>query len=162
MDDNLSTSHPQNILLEWQDYEYTPTEKTSDWFWTVGLVGFTAVIIAFVFKNFLFAIVLLISTFTVMLFGAREPEIIRFEVTRRGLKAKNNLYPFDSLQSFALKDHEEPHKLMIESNRLFLPHIIIPLGDANPAQVRNILSQFLPEVPFEESLIDEWAERLGF
>ena len=97
-----------------------------------------------------------------MLFGAREPEMVNFEITKRGLKAKNNLYPFNSLESFAVRDHETPHKLMIESSRLFLPHIVMPLGDTDPEKVRAILSRFLPEVPFEESLIDELAERLGF
>jgi hypothetical protein len=99
--------------LEWQDYEYDHKDKGSDWFWVVGLVGLISIILAIIFKNFLFAIILLISTFLVMLYGTRQPELINFQINQRGLKAKDDLFLFDTLKTFAIKSDTKPYKLMI-------------------------------------------------
>ncbi|OHA60097.1 MAG: hypothetical protein A2589_00230 [Candidatus Vogelbacteria bacterium RIFOXYD1_FULL_46_19] len=154
-----STSGP---ATEWLDYEYIHYEKSSNWFWIVGLAGLLGIILSIVFKNFLLAIILLIGTLTVMLYGARVPELVHFSITNRGIKAKDDLYPFKALKSFSIKDDDYPFKLVIESDRLFMPHIIIPLGDAEPEEIRAILAKFLPEEPYEESLIDILADSLGF
>ncbi len=149
-------------LLEWLEFEYDHYEKSSDWFWIVGLSGLLLIVLAVIFKNFLFAIIILIGTFTVMMYAIREPELVHFQITNRGIKIKKDTYLYKDLHSFAIKDDQPPHRLMIESNRLLLPHIIIPLGETDPDEVRNILSKFLEEEPFEESITDMLSEHLGF
>ncbi|MCE9628457.1 MAG: hypothetical protein K8Q91_00430 [Candidatus Vogelbacteria bacterium] len=148
--------------LEWQAFEYNYNEKNSDWFWMVGIVGGIAVILAILFKNFLFAIILLLSTFTVLMYGARKPELITFAITAKGIRIKNDLYPFKNLKGFAIKEDDDFAKLMIHSDRLFLPHIIIPLEDIDPELIRERLSIFLDEEHFEETFVDIFVERLGF
>ena len=159
--DNSSLPKNNSETLEWFDFEYFHTDKHPDWFWVVGLAGLLSIVLSIVFKNFLFAIVLLISTFTVMLYGARPPELIHFILTKKGLRIKNDLHPFKNLKSFAVRE-DDPAKLMVESDRLLLPRIIIPLGTIDPEEVRLFLSQYLPEVEFEESTADIISEFLGF
>lgn len=149
-------------ILEWQALEYDPTEKSSDWFWVVGTIGTISIILAILFKNFLFAIILLLGTFIVMMYGARKPELITFSISTKGIRAKNDLYPFKNLIGFAIKSGEGPDKLLIHSNRLFLPHIILPIEDIDPELIRERLSIMLPEETFEESFVDTLIERLGF
>jgi hypothetical protein len=149
-------------ILEWQALEYDPTEKSSDWFWTIGIAGGIGIVLAIIFKNFLFAIVLLLGTFTMMMYGARKPELITFSISSKGIRAKNDLYPFKNLLGFAIRSGEGPDKLMIHSNRIFLPHIILPIEDIDPELIRERLSVMLPEEIFEETFIDLLVERLGF
>ena len=148
--------------LEWQTFEYDHNEKSSDWFWVVGILGGIGIILAILFKDFLFAIVLLLGTFTVLMYGARKPELITVSISTKGIRAKNDLFPFKNLLGFALQDIEEPYKLMIHSNRPFLPHIIIPLDGIDPKLIRERLSVVLEEEQFEETFIDLLVERLGF
>ena|SRR3989344_2533282 len=163
MDPDTSSDNKNTTkLLEWLDYEYDHYDKSADWFWIVGLVGILIIVLAIVFRNFLFAIIILIGTFTVMMYAVRRPELIHFQITSRGIKIKNDFYLYKNLHSFAIKDDQPPYKLSIESSRQFLPHIIIPLGDADPDQVRGLLAKFLEEEPFDESIVDMLAEYLGF
>ena len=148
--------------LEWQAFEYNYNEKNSDWFWMVGIVGGVAMILAILFKNFLFGIVILLSTFTVLMYGARKPELVTFAITAKGIRIKNNLYSFKSLLGFAIKEDDNFAKLMIHSDRIFLPHIILPLDGVDPELFRERLSLFLDEEHFEETLVDIFVERLGF
>ncbi|MDQ5889699.1 MAG: hypothetical protein QG609_192, partial [Patescibacteria group bacterium] len=83
-------------------------------------------------------------------------------ISAQGIRIKNNLYPYGEISSFSLKDDAEPYKLMIESNRLIFPNLIVPLGDIDPDQIRDYLDNFLLETPFEESILDKISEQLGF
>jgi len=148
--------------IEWLDYEYDHHEKSSDWFWITGAIAAGGVLLSFIFTNFLLAIIILIGAFTVIMFARREPELVHFEITSRGIKIKQTLYPFTDIKSFALKEDAEPFKLMIESGRFIFPHIIIPLGQTDPEDVREYLENFIYEEPFEESIIDNISEILGF
>ncbi len=152
----------QPPTVEWQTLEYDHTEKHSDWFWLVGLVALLGIIISIVTLNFLFAIVIVIAGFTVMMYGSRPPAVIKVALTRRGVQVKNQLYPYSDISAFAIRDDEEPYKLILHIDRFFLPHVAIHLEDIPPEQVRTHLAQFLPEEPFAEHPIELIIERLGF
>lgn len=154
--------NPNFETITWQAYEYNPAEISRDWFIGVAAFGLLVLIIALFTKNFLFALLILIGTGLIILLGTREPELITFSITSKGLVIKDQLYLYRNLIAFGLKDHEQPHKLMIHTSRLLAPHIIIPLEDVDPELIRASLKKFLPEVHFEESLVDLFMEYLGF
>ncbi len=149
--------------IDWQDFEYTQQEdKTQDWFWVVGAVTAGGILLAIILKNFLLALILLIGMGTAMALVNRKPELINFSISTQGIKIKNNLYPLKEIDSFAIKDDEKPYKLMVETGRMIFPHIVIPLSHIDPEEVRDFLADFIPEVDFEESLVDKISEQLGF
>jgi len=74
---------PENTI-RWQGYEYDHQEKTSDWFWVLGIVALSSAATAIIFKNILFALLILIGAFTVALFAAKKPNLTHFEINRRG------------------------------------------------------------------------------
>lgn len=148
--------------LTWQTLEYEEKERSSDWFWLVGLVAVLGIIVSVVTLNFLFAVVILISAFSVMMYAVRKPEIITITIGRRGVMVKKQFYPYRNISAFAIRDDEFPHHLILHINRLFLPHITVDLKDMSPDLVRTYLEEFLPEEPYEEHLLDLMANRLGF
>ncbi len=150
--------------ISWETLEYEHKDRHPDWFWMAGLVGALGIIIAIVTLNFLFAVVILIATFTVMMYAAKKPEIVEVAINRRGVRVKNDFYPYSNIKSFAVKDVEEigGDRLILHIDRFFLPHIVIKLEDADTEIVRDFLSEFLMEEPYEEPWIDFITERLGF
>ncbi len=151
------------MKIEWEAPEYNHFEKESNWYWAVGLLAFAMILLAMVLKNFLFAIIILIGAFTVMLYAARAPELINFALTPKGLRIKDRLYPYDSLHAFWISDEHNKRKIIIDSDRLFLPHIIVLLPDVvSDDEARDYLLQYLPEKRLDESLIDLLSDYLGF
>lgn len=149
--------------IEWQAPEYVHYPKDQSWFWRVGVVGFIFLIVAVLLKNFLFAIIALLGTFTVVMYGARAPEMTTFALTPKGIRVRNRLYPYDNLHSFWVHDERHPNKIIVESEHTFLPHMVIPLPpEITHEQAREYLLQYLPEVRHEESLVDIIWENLGF
>lgn len=158
---SAQTNLPQTI--SWQALEYAYIKKTPDWYWAVGILTIGLFIVALIFSNFLFSIFVLLSGFTIALYGARAPQVVSFCLSIEGVRIRDRVYPYDVLKSFWIFYHPPQVKeLSIESQKLIMPQIKIPLGEANPAQVRAYLQQFLPERQQEESFIDVSTRYLGF
>ena len=62
--------------IAWQTFEYQNRARSSDWFWVVGIIAISAAAAAILFKNFLFGILIIIATFTLMLQAARKPRLL--------------------------------------------------------------------------------------
>jgi|SRR3989344_4657008 len=148
--------------LTWKAPEYIYYEKSTDWYWALGIVTIGLLAVAVIMSNFLFAVLVLLGGFTLAMFGARKPRVANFSISVEGIRVDNTLYPYESLKSFWIF-YDPPFKeLSIESQKLILPHIKIPLDTMNPVEIRAYLLQFLPEKKQEESLIDHLANYLKF
>lgn len=150
------------MAIEWETLEYEPRERSSNWYWLIGFVALALMISAIVMKNFLLAILVLLGTFTLMLYAKRHPRIIQISVDRRGIRIRNSLFPYHTLRSFWLHDEEnEPRKIIIRSEKLLMPHIHLPLADdLDHEALRAFLLDFLPEEPHQPTIVDVLAEYL--
>ena len=149
------------MIIEWETLEYEHRERSSNWYWLVGLVASILIIASIVMKNFLLAILILLGAFTLMIYAARRPEVIRVGVSRRGIQIKNNLFPYHTLRSFWLHDDESERKIIIRSEKLLMPHLHLPLADTvDHEALRIFLLDFLPEEPHQPTVIDLLAEYL--
>ena len=150
--------------LEWQVLEYTHYEKPPNWYWWVAGGGLLAVILAMIFSSLLFAILLLLATLSLLLYGARHPELITVALHRHGVQRHKQLYPYQHLKSFWIHETpERPRKIILTSEKIFLPHIVLPLHDeVESAVAQEFLLQYLPEEHQEEALIDLVSDYLGF
>lgn len=160
------TTQQQNSLPEeitWQALEYRHIRKNTDWYWSVGIIMVGLFVVSLVFQNILFGIFILLAGFTLALYGARPPRMVSFKLASDGIHIANNIYPYQSLKSFWIFYHPPDIKeISIESQKVIMPRIIIPLGDINPTVVRAYLLQFLGEQHQEESLIDSMIRYVGF
>ena len=148
--------------ISWQGYEYTYHEKSSDWFWALGIVALSSAVTAIIFKNILFALLILIGAFAVALFAAKAPHLIHFEINRRGVAIDNVLYPFNTLESFWIDEDVHGHlSLILKSERVIMPYIIIPLHDETN-EIRNILLGKLKEEELHEPISHKIFEFFGF
>ncbi len=152
----------KNEDLEWQAPEYTHKEKDSEWYWGVGILTLAGVASAYMFGNFLFAVLVFLIGFTMALFGARKPKIITFEISGRGVRADNTLYPFQSLWSFWILEKEHENLLLLKSQKKLSTQISIPLGDTDPEMVRDFLLNYLIEEEGAESVAQRFMDYLGF
>jgi len=150
--------------ISWQGYEYTHYEKSSDWFWALGIVALSSAVTAIIFKNILFALLILVGAFAVALFAAKKPHLIHFEITRRGVAIDDVFYPFTTLESFWIDEDEHGHHtLIIKSERVIMPYIIIPLSESIEFdEVRDILLAKLDEEELHEPVSHKILEFFGY
>ncbi|MFC1732229.1 hypothetical protein ACFL6I_18125, partial [candidate division KSB1 bacterium] len=104
----------------------------------------------------------LIGAFTVALFAAKKPHLIHFEINRRGVAIDDVLYPFNTLESFWIDEDEHGHlTLIIKSERVIMPYIVIPIYD-EVDEIRDILLSKLEEEELHEPISHKVLEFFGF
>ncbi|MEK7596396.1 MAG: hypothetical protein AAB564_02530 [Patescibacteria group bacterium] len=153
----------EDAIFSWQAPEYDLTPKSIDWYWAMGIVAAALFITAILFKNFLFAVIVVLGAFSIALYSTRKPEIAEFAVTPRGVQIGKRLFFYEDLESFWIH-YDPPHKKEIGliSKKTFMPRFVLPLGDADPNEARKHLIKFLKEERHEESLNETISKFLGF
>ena len=148
--------------LRWQAFEYVHREKSSDWFWAVGIISVSIAATAIIFNNLLFAILIIVGAFALCLFAARKPLRMNFEINDRGILVERVQYPYSSLESFWVEENLGHPKILVKSSKMMMPYIILPIEEIEPATIREYLSEKLPEVEHREPLLQQIMEYLGF
>lgn len=144
--------------------EYYHRHKTTDWYWTVSIVAVSAITTAIIFNNILFAGLLILGAFSLLMYASRQPKDHEIEINNAGVTVGKYRYSFSNLQSFWLEHNEHP-RLLIKSDRTLMPHIVIlveHLEEEEKNNIRNFLSTKIPEVEQTEPLLEQIMEYLGF
>ncbi len=155
--------NPAFSLIKWEapEYEYIP--KSPNWFWSVGIIAVAIAVASVLLGNALFAILVLLAGFSVILFASRRPRKIWFSLTVQGIQIDNRLFPYENIRSFWIH-YDPPHKKMlsIELKKIFMPGMLIPLSDNDPNVIREHLLKFIKERRHEESFTEILTRLLGF
>ncbi len=155
---------PEQEKLErivWQTQEYDFVQKSRDWYWVVGIIAVGIMTASILLGNVLFAILILVAAFSIMLFGARPPQGVHAELTKQGLSLNHEKYSYKELESFWIHT-ADPASLIFKSKKTLSPYIIVRMEYLDPENTREFLIKHLPEeehqIPFAELL----SRRLGF
>jgi hypothetical protein len=149
--------------LHWQTHEYEPRERSNDWFWAVGIITVAIVVTAIIFNNVLFALVMFLAGFSLSLYAARPPQIMDVVLDEIGVRVDRHFYPYRSLESFWVEEHDGLPRIFLKSQKLIMPYIIIPISEeASLEKIKRFLDRHLPEVFHSESMLEKMMERMGF
>ncbi len=149
--------------IQWKMLEYQHRDRSVDWFWAVGIITVAITLIAIIYNNILFAIFIILGTFTLLLYAARAPRMVNFEISRRGIHINDTLYPFNTLESFWLHYHNDrDKKLIVKSEKKLMPYITLPVPDEDVEDIHLFLMEYLPEEEHNESIAEAIMEYLGF
>ena len=95
--------NPQEENLSWTALEYEEKEKSTDWFWALGVIVVTSSITAIIYSNYFFAILLIIGGLMLGIFAKKKPAMISYELNNKGLVIGNRLYPYENIKAFMYK-----------------------------------------------------------
>ncbi len=149
-------------VIAWEAEEYTHRQKNPDWFWALGIIAACVSIVSAINGNFLFAVFIVLAAVTIGFYAIRKPEMVRFEINKKGIRVRNFLYTYNSLKGFAVHTHDDGSRLLIETSRAVLPIISFPLPEEfDPERLRDILLVYILEKELSEHASDRMIEYLG-
>ena len=148
--------------ITWEAPEYIYKEKGVDWFWAVGIIVVSLAIASFVYNNVLFAILIIIGGFTLIMYAVKKPQQVRFTINERGVGINTTLYPYSALESFGIEEYGTEPKILIKSKKALMPYIALPMRKEDGEAIRNYLSKYLKEAEHTEPLPQKIMEYLGF
>jgi hypothetical protein len=148
--------------IEWSTPEYKHKERDNDWFWTIGLITIVACGIAIWLGNYVFAIFLLVSGASLILFSIRHPHMLGYTIETKGLTMHKEMHEWKNIKSFWIKKGDDESKLLIETSKYFLPVYTILIPNNLVDKINEQLMKVIPKKEIEESRSMAFAEKIGF
>lgn len=119
-------------------------------------------IAAAMFQNYLLAVLIIVSGFSIAVHAYQKPELKEFRIDGRGIKIGKKLYSYHNIDSFWLDEKSEPPQLFFELNRTLIPLIIVPVGTLNLSSIKGILKTHLEEKEQETPVGHKIFDYFGF
>ena len=151
--------------IRWSGFEFEYREKTADWFWAVGIIVVSLAVIAIIYDNALFGVFIAIAGVMLIMTGRKEPRILDYELTEKGLLINDTLYPHIHFYSFWVAESKyAAPKLLLRTDKWTNPVLAITIETdyVDADRVRDFLLDYVPEEKIEESLSLKVMEFLGF
>lgn len=155
---------PKEIkAVVWDAYAHYHFERSSDWFWILGIITVAVGLASILLGNVLFGIVVFLCGGIVGIHANREPGLVEYSVTQRGIRIDEKLYPYTTLESYCI-DEEHPFgpHLLVKSEKIFMPLLVLPIPDDAIDEVEEVIGQRIPEAHLEEPLGHKLLEFFGF
>lgn len=147
--------------LSWEVDEYDQHERSRRWYGGAVSAGIIFLVYSFFSANFLFAVIVVLTAFILILRHGQAPDKIKVRLSSEGLTVGNKFYDYDEIKDFSVvyKPQQGIKGLYFEFDNFFRPRLSIPLEKMNPLKVRGFLLKYLKE---DLNRIDEpFSERLG-
>ncbi len=159
----MTGMEPQLRAIEWEAPEHHHGVKNGDWFWVLGILAISGAVASVLFNNILLALVILIGSAVMAIQALRPAKTVTFAITQRGIKIDSDFYPYTTLESYYIEEHYiHDHQLLIRSQKMFMPLLILPLPDEDVEGIEKIIAERLPEEHIEEPLANKILEFFGF
>lgn len=148
--DELEDNSPEaenSEIISWEVPEYEKHARSKRWYLVFGLVAIGLLIYAALTANFLFAIIVIIAGFVLILNDARNPQGVIVSLTTDGIIVGRKFYDYDELQNFAIvyKPNAGVKQLYFEFKSRTKHRLSLPLKDVNPLYIRENLLKYLFE-----------------
>lgn len=129
----------------------------------MGIITISVAIVATILGNVIFAILIILAAFSLSLFINRPPENVHVIVDEKGITKDKIHYPYSTLESFWI-DEDHPHKkIILRSQKLLMPLIIVPIGEeVDVEKLHSVLTVSLKEEYHSLPFVEQLLEYLGF
>ena len=134
----------------------------------LGVIVVTSSVASIIYGNYFFAALLFLSGLLLGFFAIKKPDVISYELNKKGLKIRTQLYPYENIKSFWVQiDTTGEAKLkpilFIKSERMFMPIISIPIDENMAFDIHAIMTaQNVTEEEMKEHPSLKIMESLGF
>jgi hypothetical protein len=155
----------RHIYEEWEGREYDHEPKGADWYIALGIIALAGIAAAFLFADYLIAILVAAAALALALHAVKVPPVHRFRLVDDGLMIGEEFHPYASMESFCIleDEHDElPPLLSIKTTSWLSPHLVIPLKDVDAEGVYLHFLERVPEEAHPHTLPDLVAAWLGF
>jgi hypothetical protein len=148
--------------LSWHSHEYFHTEKTSDWYWIVGIVTISIAVISIILNNTIFALLIIVSSFTLCIFASKRPDLVQINIDNLGLTINKNRYPYGQLESFWVETEGHYPRVLFKTKKTFLKSLVVFIEEVEPETIREFLLTHLKEEHQTEPFLEKLLLYLGF
>lgn len=153
--DEAYRRYNKDILMSWTAPEFEVYEKSFWWYIIAAILDISIVAYALISNNPIMAITFILVGIVGYIYLQKDPQMIKFAITPDGVIAGKEIYPFENMYSFWIF-YEPPHvkTLSLHTKAGMFPYVHIPIDDQDPVKIHSLLTEYIPEIKQEHSIID--------
>ena len=139
-----ANNHGQT-LFAWVFSEFPQYERSKSWYIWAGIIIGLSLVYSILTLNFLFAIIIVITSLLVTIFRRTSNEV-EFKITEDGILVNKVFYDYDDIKNFfVIYQPPEVKTLFFEPKSVLKPRIPVSLEEQNPVKIREALLEYLDE-----------------
>jgi len=154
-DEEMPNDKIGEVLHKWMAPEFETYEKSAIWYITFSILILAMTAYALITNSPIMAITFILLGIVGYIHLQKDPRIINFSITSKGIVADREMYLYDNIHSFWIfYDHPHARTISLHTKASMLPFIHIPIRDEDPVLLRELIMRSIPEIKQEPSLID--------
>lgn len=147
------------MRLRWKAPEYRFHQKGLSWYWLTIIATIVLMALAIWQGNFLFVVFIIVAELLILFWGYKKPDVVEFTIDDKGFSiGENTFYSYNDLEGFAISGDE----LILKKKSKVSPYIKIIIPEKNAKRIRAFLERTLPEIEYEESLVEHIGHFVRF
>lgn len=148
--------------ISWNVASHNARERSNDWYWGLGGIALVGAVLSIIFGNILLAIIIVLGSVSIGFLAGREPREHSVVLSERGISIDGTRYPYSSVQSFWVEEHEGSPRLFVSLRGIISPHYSLHIPEEiNPTDVRAYLKRFAAEEEQGPQIGEHLAEIFG-
>lgn len=151
----------EKILLEWSSPARPYKERTREFYTTVASIAFLLGIILLLLKEFLLIGVIIAFTFLSYVLSSVKPENVVHQITTKGIRTDNKLFPWDEFTYFWLKKEFNQEMVIVKLAQGVPGAILMVINPSQKEQIINLISDKIPLETPSDSFVDRASRWLG-
>jgi len=149
------------VLYNWKVPAYNEHKRSVSWYLWMVIIATGLIIYSIVTANFLFALIVILVVFIVMIKVFEKPANLNFQITEKGIIIGQEYYTYEEIKNFYIIYDPPAVKKLFFSVKGLGPDLAINLNDINPIPIREKLLEYIDEnLEKEEQTLDEQLDTL--
>lgn len=160
MDNSLEKSKDQ---ISWHSPEFNYVHKEVEWYWMTIIASSVVFLIAIWQRNLLFAFFIVIAEFLIIHWGRQFPKTIKFSLTKNSVRiGATDEYSYSQLAGYHILRHDDHSELVLRTKNRIQPFLKILIDSEHIPEIKEFISEHLPEIEYDEPLSDHFGRMMGF
>lgn len=153
--------------IRWNAPEFWHYEKSASWYLASLAIAALLLVFALWQRNILFAVFIVVAEIVFLKMGKELPHQTDFRISKIGIEiGDKKSYNYDALVGFAtrrLDQHESGlSELILKKKSHLSTYIKILFPTKHSEEIRVFVNKYLPEIEYEDSLVEHLAKLLRF
>lgn len=135
----------KQVLYSFTTKEHTYYERSIDFYWAVGIIGVVLSVLAFLLKDALFGVLIIIGFFLYGYSSYKKPVDVDVTITNKDITIGDDLFAISKVSAFRILDIGNEKDVVFLIKRSYQPRVSVTLPDGVADSLKNALNQILEE-----------------
>lgn len=161
--DTGGADEPQaEVIATWNASEFAFIKTKPAWFLIVIVLAVVAVGVLIFLRQWLTIPLVVVIAAALVVYARKEPRVLNYTLTNRGLHINDRLYPYDSFRSFWLANDYHQTVFELEPTARLMPMLSLPSSDENHELIEQTLEEHLPRSTPKNDWVDKLFRYFNF